>query len=175
MIAQGILHSIVLVSVAFAVFAVRDYIAYKSTDNVVKVWSNKCALDVPSTYRPGPYPFSLPWCDTSLNHHDTISLMNHMRVHSADMDASVASEFGVNTRMGYLRQQGLFIINPVVQWKSSEMIVCICSIGEMTTTDNRPRAVDVQYMTTDFGVTLHRFTDKDACLIQLMVATMDVL
>ena len=99
--------------------------------------------------------------------------MNHMYINSAKMDASIGAEFGVEIRIGYLRSQNLFVINPEVEHlPDARLIQCFGELGGLETVTVRPDKIEVSYISSTFERTSKIFYDKEACLVQMMVENM---
>jgi len=144
---------------------------YKTVDNVVHVVTSTCFYPEAGLYRDGPYERSLEFCGDRMS---LSSLVNHMKIHGKGMDAVMAVEFGVNTKVGVLLTSDFVVVNPILIKTSSIGIECSDMIGGSIITKLRPSNLTIE---TYNGELMSRrdFYENESCLIHGMLETMGII
>lgn len=163
-----------LLIVAILVYSIRRIREHDGAANAINAIVSNCEFARPGVYRSGPYPASMKWCNRSS---ETLSLMHHMRVKCANMDACIAAEFGSLVSIGYITPIDLFIINPVIEKApGSAMISCLVPhydhTGEHTTQIMRHNPVEVTFIDETLKPSKRTLYNRGACLVHAMDAAM---
>lgn len=147
---------------------------FEDPTHAMKAIATNCEISPAGEYRDGPFAKSLKWCEHS-ERRSMVHLMNHMRVKSKSMDASIASEFGTDVHVGYLRLLDEFLINAHIlsNESSNSLIQCVDSVGSRIVKRMRPLFVVVEFIDEHFERKTKRFENQNSCMVQLMIDAMN--
>jgi hypothetical protein len=120
-----------------------------------------CNHQKPGDYRVGPYQASTDWC---IEEPQSKLLLLIQSLKSANMDATFASELGVNARVAYFSQSNISIINPSIVSKSNELIPCSDDIGTGVISKLRNKQVKILFLNERLVKMEHVFVNNEACL-----------
>lgn len=143
---------------------------HESPTHAIKEIVNNCAFAEPHEYMNGPYPRSMYACINSPRE-PMKALINHMRLNSANMDASFGSEFGSHVRVVYIPNRDLVLINPVTRTTEEDvpMIECHDVFGHTTIKEYRHKAISIDFLSETFTPSTIILRNKDACTIQAIL------
>lgn len=159
----------------FAALSVLFYGRFQRDEaplNVVSEMIANCKFNKPGPYRQGPYPKSIKWCP-NVDKQDLIQLMNHIKVNINEMDASIAAEYGSYVKVGYLKSQNEFLINPIILTKSKTAINCVTDVdGDDIQKHFKSDSILVKYIDGFQKTKQTTFTRQDSCLVQSIIENM---
>lgn len=166
------IQSLILLLIAIITVFLNRWQKDETPLDVVSEMMANCKYAAPGAFREGPFPSSIKWCE-GVDIRELRVLLNHMEVHSKDMDASIAAEFGSYVKVGYLRSTSEFLINPFIVDRSGKIVNCYTSIDIGSVEKQfKSESIMVRYTDKDFNIQQKWFTNKDACLVQSMVEGM---
>lgn len=169
-------YSVALVIVCFARFEVLAWWETGIWFRNLREIRQPCEV-VPASheFRDMPIVRGLDWCVGSPKE-PVNYLMFHMEKHTpATEEAVVAQNFGSNMRLLYLKRkagffqyEGLFMLNPEIAVTDTDVAMSLCGAinGEVA---RRPSSVSVKFLDREFKPKTQRFTDNDACRVQILL------
>lgn len=171
------MQSLVLLAAGLLVLFVSHTEKHGNPLNAASEILKTCAFDPPGAYRPGPYPYSVHWCDTLASRKALVNLKNHMLVHLNGSHVSFGAEYGSNIRLGYLADVDRFMLNPEVKEDGGETMHC--EFADNTNSEMLPvffvsQNIQVSYLDIHNGFlkVTERFGPKHACDVKAMASAM---
>jgi hypothetical protein len=168
-----LLQTAALFVLALGVWLARYVNTTHSLSHAAKSMLAACELPPPSEFVSQELPPSLAWnehCDSA----HIKSLLWFLELKCKYMPACMASEFGVPVSVGYLPARKLFIVNPrLLHSDAGTLIECDDEVGGKRVVHHRPFSVEAEFLDESLAPSKAVFTNRESCLVQLMVHTMD--